>query len=92
MARRGAPRRRPVTTEAEVIGSLVAALADNPTRGPVDGERAPAAAIEADIAPPAAAAERPPLGDSGEDVARLLALRLVELDSARRGGHHDPAR
>lgn len=92
MARGDAPRRRPVTTDAELIGSLVAALADDDVADmPVDREAA-THTIDAHIARPAVR-RRPPIGDSGDDgeVARLLARRLVELDSGR-GGDVDPAR
>lgn len=89
------PRRGPITTDAELIGSLVAALADDGAAdaagGPVDDDGAAAITIDADVARPELP-RRPALGDSSDDVAHLLARRLVELDSARGGDDVDPAR
>lgn len=94
MARGDEPRRRAVTTDAELIGSLVAALADDdaarPVDGPVDHHGTATITIDAEVARPAWP-RRPAIGDDGGVVARLLARRLVELDSAR-GGDVESAR
>lgn len=87
------PRRGHSTTDAELIGSLVAALADDDVADTPVHREAATPTIDAHIARPAMR-RRPPIGDSGDDgeVARLLARRLVELDSARGGDDVDPAR
>ena len=72
MAGGAAPRREPATGEAEVLGSLVAALADDGATDPPQAAGPPAATIDGD-------------GADAAELARLLADRLAALEAG--GGH-----